>query len=357
MGQRKFLIASKDNGGAAVGVPLTLEARPEHGVFAVLEGLAATRYIAAGIAPYFKGFENFQEEPFSVDAARVIEKINPDAVITTLGDPIHLEREFGRAANLLGKPLIFLEDIWGCHCRSDARPDLVLTLDQSGETIVQKNLGTSVPVTIIGNHEVASARKLKIPDDVHTKMGELKARHGTVLFYVGGGTYTTAELQLLKECLRKTPGSPALISRPHPKWANVQSQEGWTYGAVWKDMLKELGDQVQVVETDVPAAIAALADVTLSGFSTMLVVPVIYGKTAISLATGETRTDMKRQLSVAQHPLVAPGFVREAASPEDLTPFLEESKPSQEAVEAYLKPYDSKLALSAMLEFLDRLQS
>lgn len=352
--KRKFLIVSKDNGGAAVGVPLALEAKTEHEVVAEVEGLAAKRYKAAGIDLRFQGTENFQEEPFSVDAARAIEKIKPDAIITTLGDPIYLEREFGRAANLLGKPLIFLEDLWGCHCRSDAQPDLVLTPDANGESILRKNFGSGVPAAIVGHHEVRSARDLKIPGDLYLKMTELKARYGAVLLCVGGGPYTTAELNLLKQCLEKTPHSPALIFRPHPKWAKVESPSGLPFGTVWQDMLRDLGDQVQEVETSVPAAIAALADATLSGFSTMLITTVVYQRSAISLATAETRADMKRQLSVDQYPLAASGLIREIARPEDLMPYLEGPKPSREAIHECLKPYDPRLALSAVVEFLDQ---
>ena len=79
-----FLFVSKDMGGANVAIPLArLTSEASYRRVVIAEGLAADRYEDAGLRLYFKGTTNFSDEPFSLDARGIVERLKPTVVVTT----------------------------------------------------------------------------------------------------------------------------------------------------------------------------------------------------------------------------------------------------------------------------------
>jgi len=326
-----LLFVSKDMGGANVGIPLVrLAIESGYKEVVVAEGLAAGKYEDAGFRLYFKGTVNFSDEPFSLDAERVVQKLEPSAVVTTLGVPIYLEQEFGFAANHLGIPLVFLEDFWGVHIRSQAKPDLVLSIDQRASEIARERYGSVPTIAVVGNHAVSNALRLEVPSELQEIVGGLRRKFGRVLVCTVYGTHGSKQIQLLKECLNKTPDW-VLIPRFHPKMVNLPGPTGKTFGDEWHELLEELGERVVYVESKVSDPLVGLADATLSDFSTMLTTSLAFGRPAISVVTPEVRETMKQEIGFTSHPL---------------SDHLREPDPSK--VQQYLQPYWPDKALRAI---------
>lgn len=342
-----FVDVMKDMGGAGVDIPIIREAnRRGHKEIAITEGLATTPCRNAGIKPFFAGPVNFQDTPFSVDALRLLQLIKPDTVVCSMGSPINLEELFGIAANEIGIRLIHQSDFWGSATRSEARPDLVLAIDEIDAGAMRRYLGPDARVVDVGNHAV-KPEPITIPPDVERQRNELLARFSAIIHFVGGGDYTTAELKLLKECLAKTPGSWVLIPSLHPKWVNVRklgSEE--TYGQEWTRILAELGDRVAEIKSQNVEAVVAACHVTVSGFSTLMAIALDAGRVAVALDTPETRASFKKQTKLfEEYPLIEPGLAMKVSEPTDLSAWLGDWRPPLTLVRQYLKPLDPAKAM------------
>lgn len=348
----RMLFASKDMGGAEMGVPLAEAARANgHLVLPVLEGLAAARYEAKGFAPKpeHKGSVNFIDEPFDFDAKLLLEEINPDVVIVTMGSPINIEDLIGAAANACMKPLAAVSDTWGSLTRAKkSTANLMLTLDDVDSDIARKNFSHPFETVVVGDHAIRKLRTLKISDEIRQKMDALKRERGKVILFAGGGAdYTTPEIALLKECLKMTLGSWVVIKRYHPKHAERISPDGRPWGKVWDEMFAEVGDCAIELPTKEGDAVAALADATVSGFSTMGRTALGSYKSAVALVTPETRASHKAQTTIERWPPAVMGLAPEVSEPCDLTPIIER-RPSPDEVNRRLKPYDPAVALAAI---------
>lgn len=349
-----YLSVMKDMGGAGAGIPLVVDAkRRGHTAHVIAEGLAADRVKKAGIDLWFQGTVNFREYPFTLDARAVLRRMNPQAVICSMGSPINLEQEFGYAAkdpNLDHKvKVIHASDFWGSATRSSVQPDLVLAIDEIDASAMRRYLGPDVMVVDVGNHAV-KPEPIAIPADIENQRDELLDKFGTVILFAGGGDYTTAELKLLKECLAKTPGSWVLVPRLHPKWVNVRkpgSEE--TYGQEWTRILAELGDRVAEIKSPNGDAVAAACHVTVSGFSTLMTTALDAGRTAVVLDTPETRASFKAQTKIfEEYPLVEPGIAPKVNEPTDLSAWLGDWRPPLALVRKFLKPLDPAKAVDAI---------
>lgn len=281
----KMLFVSKDMGGAEMGVPLAEAAREAgHEVLLAVEGLAADRFIFKTIegpagtklevkrfSPVFKGTVDFRDIPFTLDAEALVRKTNPDIVVVTMGSPINIEDLIGAAANACIRPLAAVSDGWGSLTRpKKCTANLMLTLDEVDADIAQANFTHSFETVIVGDHAIRKLRTLKISDEIRQKMDALKRERGRVILFAGGGSdYTTPEIALLVQCLKKTPGNWVVVKRYHPKHAERKAPDGRTYREVWDENFAELGDRAIELPTNEGDAVAALADATVSGFSTM----------------------------------------------------------------------------------------
>jgi len=337
---KKILFVSKDMGGANVSIPLIkLAQKSGYSVEIVAEGLAVSKYEESRLKPYSS------EGHLNSDAKKVIEKLKPEIVITTLGVPINLEQDYGLAANDLGIPLVFLEDYWGAHVRSQAAPDLILSIDEKAAEIARSRFNSAAKVVTIGNYAVNNALSLEIPDGVRETIKGLRNRFGPVLLFTAGGVHVSDQILLLAACLKNTPNW-VLVPRFHPKSVNLIGPSGKTFGEEWQGLLKEFGEKVVYLQSEPIGPLVALADATLSDFSTLLTIALASGRSAVSIATAGVRETMKNETSFTSHPLVETGLVKEITRPCDLTGYL--ARPDSEAIAQYLQPYEPEKALQAI---------
>ncbi|HEY4486823.1 MAG TPA: hypothetical protein VJB70_03795 [Candidatus Paceibacterota bacterium] len=346
---------SKDNGGAAMVVPLAVEVRAHgHIVEAIAEGLATKHFEKADFRFYFQGTVDFQKDPFILDSLRVLRHISPEVVVVSAGSPIHLERQFAITASQLQIPLVCVEDYWGVSSKlqpTRATPQLVLSIDSYGKAIAQE-LYPSAAIQIVGHHEIKAITDAQ-NDTAGLAIFAEKTRgfdHTCVL--VGGGAYTTAEIKLLVQSLKKSSGKWCLVPRFHPKTLAWSSEDGRTLEDVWKELLGPLGDRVVYVPGVKTETVVAGADVVASGFSTLMSGSAYIGKPTVCLKTKETMESLLAQSNgiLNEVPVVALGCADVMESPVDLATFL--GKTYLRAQEEF-QPYDPKKAFTALSQFLN----
>ncbi len=343
---KKVLFVSKDIGGANIAAPLAEEfALGGHLATIISEGLASAIFEKREFILYFKGSVNFLEEPFTLDAVAVIKKINPDVVICTDGNPIHLEEEFGLAANRLKVPLVFLEGFWGSFTRSKARPDAMLVLDQYSKVLARRAY-PEAKVAAVGNPGVIKKDELLLIDG-HL-LDHLKKNSTKVFVYTGGDPVATVEqLDLLVKCLEKTFGEWWLVARFHPKWVKVtESKSKHTYGEIWNEILSPVAGRIIACDDFSMLEVVVNCDLLMSDYSTFLTTAVIAGKPAITLFTPSVKSSLQGESVVDEVPLVTLGYAYEVKDPCDLSKF----KPSKKSLEG-LKPYKPKAAYGAIMNF------
>ena len=343
---KKILFVSKDIGGANIAAPLAEEfVRGGHSVTIISEGLASAIFEKRGFSLDFKGSVNFLEEPFTLDAVAVIKKVNPDIICTTDGSPIHLEEEFGLAANRLSIPLIFLEGFWGSFTRSKARPDAMLVLDQYSKELALR-VYPEAKVAVVGNPGVIKKDEL-LSIDTHL-LDHLKNNSAKVFLYTGGDPVATSEqLDLLVKCLEKTSGEWRLVVRFHPKWVKVtEAKSKRTFGEIWNEILSLVAGRIVTCDDLSKMEVVVNCDLLMSDYSTFLTTAVIAGKPAITLFTPLVKSSLQGESVVDEVPLVTMGYAHEVKEPCDLSRF----EPSKKSLEG-LKPYEPKLAYDAIMNF------
>ena len=355
MAKRKVLFVSKDMGSGSVLVPVAKIMKSDHDVVIIAEGLSVSRWRKEGFDFYFQGTTDYRDEPFTVDAAALLKRLKPDVIIAGLSSPINLEERFTSAANILGIPVVWLNDFWGGSARNNASPDLIFAIDHIDEKIVKENPRfAKVRVSISGNLALNALENFSAPEDVARRMNELKK---PVILLAGGGASTTSVIEILVESLRMTPGDWTLVPRLHPKHAKRQGPDGRTYGEIWNGLLAEFGERVVEVPTDNADAIAMLADITVSPFSTLLLPSMAARKIPISVCTPEMIKDMKAQNGLTRYPLVEAGAVLEIAKPINMKTVAEGA--ARELLvknqDEYLKtaqPFDSRRVSQEILSLI-----
>lgn len=353
--KRKVLFVSKDIGSGNVLIPVAKTMKPDHDVVVVAEGLSIPRWRKEGFDLHFQGTTDYRDEPFTVDAAALLKHLKPDVMVTGLSSPINLEEQFASAANTLDIPVVWLNDFWGGSTRNNARPDLIFTIDHIDEKIVKKNPRfEKVRVSISGNLALNTLENFSAPEDVAKRMNELKK---PVILLAGGGVSTTSVIEILVNSLRMTPGDWTLIPRLHPKHAKRQGPDGRTYGETWNGLLAEFGERVAEVPTDNADAVAMLADITVSPFSTLLLPSVVAKKLPVSVRTPEMIKDLKAQTGLERYPLAEVGAVFEMLGPANLK-MLRDSitvgtlTNNQIAYLSEAKPFDSRRVSQEILALM-----
>lgn len=354
----KILFVSRDNGGAKLSVPTILEflrylRKTDYEISVVVEGLAADRFQDADFfASYssvkllFRGLENASLTPFSVDADSVLKKFMPDVVVITRSIPDSLESQFGVAANKARIPVVLMEDYWAGHRTSLARPDVLVTLDEYAEKLAVQHYGSGTRVVVAGNPTVIEPHKIDIPREVRDRVDELRTRFKRVFVFAGAGIeQTTAELKLLRKCLKRT-NDWCLVVRPHPTLAKSEKEPGLSWGSYWNDMFKEFGERIVSVESRMGDPLAVLADATISGTSLMLNTAAYARRAAISPQTEIAKKELL-SIGLTEVPIVGLGCGRALYEPCDLDAggFLE---PTPKNCLARLKSFDPSVAVEAI---------
>ncbi len=340
----KVLFVAKDMGGANVALPLAKVCRGKgDDVVVITEGLASAMFEKENFSLYFKGTINFSEEPFTLDAKKVLLKSRPQLIVCGHGGPINLEREFAIAANVLRIPLVAIEDFWNCSIRLEARPDLVLTLDEYAASLAHKAYPRA-KIVIVGNPGVSMVGQISCLPEVD----KLRERFDTVITYIGAGSWTEEEIDFLLSCLKMTSGNWCIIPRFHPKWETQLHPCGQPYGKIWRQKIEVLGERVvyldQIKSTD---PIAASADITIASFSTLLTTAAAAGKVAISIWLPQAKESLFKQAKLKAVPIVALDCAYSLEQPMPLV-----FSPPLASARAKLKPYDAQVAYQALSEFL-----
>lgn len=353
-------------GASEMSMPLTETAvEVGHDISLVLEGLAAKNYdkliawrnqVEKPVPSiFFRGTVDFRDYPFTLDAKACFEKMKPDVVVVTMSSPINLEDQIGEAANALGIPVVALNDFWGGLTRAKkTKADLMLAIDKVDAAAAGRHFKGShnFKISVVGNHAVNKARSLSPSAEIQIRMAELKRRFGKVILFAGGGAeYTGAEINLLVECLKKTPGAWVAIKRYHGKHMNRTAPDGRTWKEVWDEQFAALGDRVIELTTPEGDAVAKLCDCAISGFSTMMTTAVASYKSAVALITPETKKSFEAQTTFRRYPLSILSLVPDISAPVDLTPYFN-NVPDKATVDYLLKPYDPVLALAEIEKLL-----
>lgn len=341
----KVLFVSKDKGGAQVLIPLAKFVRKNgHEVVVVAEGLAAKQFEEAGFTLYFKGMVDFKEIPFMLDVIKVVENTKPDVIIVSAGFPINLEGAFAVASAKKGIPLVIMEDFWGGSGKlKGIIPQLILTLDAYGEKLVHE-MFPDVPTEVIGHHELPFpiTRLLYSTDEV------LSSKKYTCV-YIGAGYPTEAELKLLVDCLKMTDKEWCLIPCFHPKCINWKTEDGKRLEDIWNEVLKPISGRVHFI-SDPVESIIPLADIVVSGFSTLLNLSAYLGRTTASLQTTETLASIKEQAGLDKIPIIELGcahVITEPISLDTLSSLVDMKESGRR-----LRPYLSETAFQAISQFL-----
>ena len=322
MSSIRALFCAKDLGSAGMILPLVKEwQKAGHEAVVVTEGLAGAKFQEAGLPVFFKGTENFVSVPFTLDVEAALEAIRPSAVVVGESAPCHLEKQIAKAANILSIPLVAVDDLWGGFRRLDARPDLILTLDELGVRKA-KEAFPDVSVSVVGNPGVPSEKELSELKELQVPaLTSLKNSYVKVITFVGGGKESTLkELQLLLECLKLTPKSWCLVVSFHPKWRKVLNPEGKEYGDVWSEALSSLGNRVRYThELGISSRDAVVgADLVVAGVSTLMTTAAALGKPVVSLTTPEVLEVLRSEGGLDEVPQVSLGLAKEVVVPENL---------------------------------------
>lgn len=333
-------------GAYNVCAPVVALARTQgHEVSVVAEGLAVQRFKDAGTPLFFEGSENSETHPFLCDVETTLSHIDPDVVVIGLSTPNNLEGRFARAANVSGRPVIGIHDIWGCYVRTPkVRFDTLCVVDDADHQAVLQS-GVTENAVISGT---AGAKTVRIPEGLREEMQRIREKFPKVLVYSGGNpVQVEAEIRLLLASIEMTPGS-CLISRPHGKYVKLSHPKGGTYGEYWQGLVSVLGERLITIQTSVPNSdpIAVLADCLLSGYSTVGITTMFNGIPTVVLDTVEGREDLFSSTRMTDFPHAVLGAPR-VSEPTDLTPFL---VPSSPVLKTKLVPFSPDTVLEAVLK-------
>lgn len=318
-----------------------------HEVFPVLEGMGASRWPEmCSVLPIFRGTDDYDAMPFSLEVEAVLERYHPDVVIVGTSFPNHLEQEFARAAQERGIPLVVVEDFWGGSRRISGlrRPDLVLTLDEYSARLVREQFGSESRVVVVGNPGV------KLDVARAPEVMELRSGGDLVITLCGGGYETAEQIQLLLECLAVTNQQYKLIPRWHPKVVDQPDPENDNrpYRETWDALLAPLGDRVVRVDGPGTENVVVASSLVCAGFSSLLTTAAKAGVAAAALVTPKVLQALQGESGLSQVPQVELGAAYLVTSPADLALL----QPCSEQVRAGLKPFDPVAGAAAICAFV-----
>ncbi|MDQ7815033.1 MAG: hypothetical protein RDU25_04500 [Patescibacteria group bacterium] len=325
---RKIVFVTKDKGGYEVSFPLAEELKRRGNEISIMaEGVSVAQWGAAGYTVDFVGSFDFQREPYAVDVKAELTRLGAELVISTMGSPINLEAKCGQAANELGIPLVIMEDVWGTSRRMPCSADMAFTLDSYGENLMRElPRFQKTEIIIMGN---AALNSFQVPSVMKAHMELLRAKFGTVVMFAGEGDGTTELLALTLLSLDASGQPYAFIPRFHPKYLDIPQNRALWEGVVAEFFMKTTRGIVYTgfdASTD-SRALAAMADVTVSGSSTALLYAAKHGRAAVSISTALTRRLLGEQVAYDKYPGIKLGIAVELNMPCDLIALARDAAP------------------------------
>ena len=338
----RALVVTAMIGDANVFIPVADRLKGGVDFFVVAEGLSPARWTQAGYSiiggePKEGRFDPNTKIRFDIDPEQVLREVRPDVVMTGLAEPNHLTKLFALEANKQDIALIFVEDIWGVHKRSEARPAAICTLDGFGEHMALKHYdpdhdrlvgerdpvsgyfndlpaSKAPPIYITGSPAMDSLQSVQ----PHPQVEKLIRGRGMSVLFLGQDESTTPALEGLVEALRGVDDS-VLIPRFHPKWMADPSKA--EHRARWENALLGIKDQSRVLWSMPPEAkaeqVIRSVDVVVSIYSTGLLQAAMMGKCAVSWNSLVGRKKMLEGIGLEHFPLTQSGAAIEVWSPGD----------------------------------------
>lgn len=353
---RRILVVSRDLSSGRVILPIAKVARDAGDeVHVVVEGLASKAFVEAGFVPDFMGTVDHRDAPFQLDVPALLRKLAPGVVLTGQSVPIFLEREVMTGANKMGIPTATGEDTWGGSLRMTppTKPDLFLVVDDYSAGLARPQ-HSSARFEVFGHIGRPTPEEMGLYGKQLPEIVELRTRYDKVILYIGGGARTTAEIELLKKCLRTTPGNWCLIARFHPKWKDRVVSPGpkdlhTTYEDIWNGMLREVGDRYigtlpSVKKTE---CLTGNADIVVGSF-TNLTIAGRMGKVPITFETEQGTAELLTPYGLKETPHVAIGLAHGVSVATDLNEFA----PISPEVLAKIQPYDPEAAYRAVVSLV-----
>lgn len=199
-------------------------------VFIVAEGLSLERWHQKRwpislFQPFIVGLphEKLHEKSTlirsDISPLNTIDMLRPDLIMTGLASPINLGEQFGIAANSRGIPLGYIEDLWGVHTRSTAKPDFICTLDAYGQSLIEKYYCGKTQSFATG----APADDVLLSVEPHHEVEAVVKKTPYTVLVAGQDHATTPLLAGLIPALEEI-GNYTLIPRFHPKWLAVTEE-------------------------------------------------------------------------------------------------------------------------------------
>jgi len=325
---RKIVFVTKDKGGYEVSFPLAEELKRRGNEISIMaEGVSVAQWGAAGYTVDFVGSFDFKREPYAVDAKAELAKLGAELVVSTMGSPINHEAVCGLAANELGIPLIILEDVWGASRRMPCSAEMAFTLDRFGENLMRElPQFQKTEIVIIGN---AALNSFQVPSGMKGHLELVRAKYVTVVVFAGEGD-GTSELLALTLLSLDVSGEPfTFIPRFHPKYLEIPQNRALWEGIVAEFFMKPTRGMLYTgfdAFTD-SRALAATADVTVSGSSTVLLYAAKHGRAAVSISTALTRRLLSEQVVYDKYPGIKLGIAVELNVPCDLIALAQDAAP------------------------------
>lgn len=332
---RTIQFATKDASGFAVAHPLAEELKQRgHLVFVEAEGASVNRWLEAGWQDAC-AFGSWKES----DVQSLIHRRQPDAVITTIGSSPKLEKTVAAAAVRAKRPLVYIEDVWGVTSRTDVIPTAVFTIDAAGATLIRKNpLYADVKIIIAGNPALDA---LVIPDDLRRCVNELRKERGRLVVFAGTGPSTVDFLGVMLQSLVRSKERFTIIPRFHPNHIKDELNR-----VTWEAMLNLFSaarpSSVQFLDqVESTYALAALADLTVSCASNVLLHAAKHRRACVSVTTEYTRKELLKLAPYDRFPGISSGIALELTEPEvDLFEVVDRHREAQRELqdEYFAKP-------------------
>ena len=265
-------------------------AKTGHKVVTFLEGQAINRFDLRCCSTVQVGTVEHPEEQDVPDRNwdKLLSDFGIELLFVGCSTPMHAERGLALAANRAGIPVIAFPDTWGAETRlgNDVRVDLWLATDHSHASMLSRR--GSVLTAGSPLFEVASKRPSLAE---RTELAKHADPDKTILVVGQGYEYLPDIFHAALSFLRGTPNARLLLRLWHPKKgpdAELEkrfSQELHQRNLI--DSVIHLSDDMLTTDT-----LATLCGVTVSAFSTTLLVANRAGKRAVSVHSEKTIAGM-----------------------------------------------------------------
>lgn len=341
----KALIATKDIGGFKVAKPVAdALVQSGWGISVVAEGKSFSLWQEDGYSPIFN-LKRAEKINGVLEASGILYDEHPDVVIATLGSPIHIEDLFSEAAHVSDIPLVWFPDVWGAETRSSVVPNLILAFDEAERLIAQKRF-TEAKIEVVGHPLMDTLTNFPISGDSYRAINDIKVKRKTVILLGGQGEYTNDMIDFILNSINLSPGAFTVIPRFHPKYKDSPHMK------TWMKKLEEFSEGVIEMLDDIKADdIAALADITVSTFSTMLAIAAYRKKIPISVVTPAAKQAMVKSTGLDYYPPARVGAAIEVTAPMPLmVNELHKLIPNQDRFNA--PPFDAEKAVRAITSLI-----